>query len=153
MRVQEDGRFERGGIPAGVYTLALARMRSGGFVPLTLKEIRLAEGEAKTLDIRKDGIPQSEFLKGVFKVAVFTPQGLPLPGCDLRLTGTNGSPKPTRTFAAHAWYAVPPGSYRLSAAFPGAQAITQTIEVKPLPKGSEPGVQDQVLNLTLAPAE
>ena len=95
---QEEGRFEIGGIPAGDYTLTLERWRSGCTVPLT-KEIRLAEGEAKTLDIRKEGMPQSELLKGVVEVGVFTPQGIVLPGCDVRLAGPEGELKPTRSFA------------------------------------------------------
>ena len=58
--VNEEGRFEIRGIPAGDYTLTVNRFRSGGFVPLTLKEVHLAEGEAKTFDIRQAEIPQSE---------------------------------------------------------------------------------------------
>jgi hypothetical protein len=151
--VKEGGHFELGGIPAGNYSLTMIRLRSSATVPLTLKKIQLAEGETKILDIRKDTVPQSEVLKEVLNVAVFTPRGIPLPGCEIRLTGANGVLKPTRSHASREWFAAPPGSYQLSAAFPGAETFTQTVEIKPTLKNGTWSTQDHVLNLTLSPID
>ncbi len=149
---QEEGRFELAGIPAGDYTLMLEPWRSGCTVPLT-REIRLAEGEAKTLDLRKEGMPQSELLKTVIEVGVFTPQGIILPGCDVRLAGANGALKPTRSFAGKLWFAAPPGTYQLSAAYPGASPATHAVEIKPAFKIATGIIQDRVVNLILDPGE
>jgi len=153
VRVREDGRFELGEIPAGDYSLTMMRFRSGGLVPLALKEIRLAEGETKSLAIDKDTVSPSEIAMGVLNVSVLTPQGLPLPGCDIRLNGASGPLKPTRSAAEHVWFAAPPGSYQLSAAFPGAETVTQNVAIKPTLKNGVWSTQDQVLNLTLAPID
>jgi len=151
--VNAEGRFELGGIPAGDYTLTVNRFRSGGFVPLTLKEIHLADGDAKSLDIRQGEIPESELSKEVVGVAVFTPEGIPLPGCDVRLAGANGPLKPTRSSLTQIWFAPPPGSYQLSAAYLGAAPVTQTVEIKPTLKNGTWSTQDHVLNLTLSPID
>jgi len=151
--VKEDGRFELGGIPAGNYSLTMIRLRSSTTVPLILKEIQLADGETKTLDIRNDTVPQSEVLKEVVNVAAFTPRGIPLPGCEIRLTGAQGVLKPTKSQAARVWFAAAPGSYQLSAAFPGAETVTQTVEIKPTLKNGTWSTQDRVLNVTLSPID
>ena len=150
---KEDGRFELGGIPAGEYTVLAEGFRSGSPIPVTLKQIRLAEGETKHLDITRAAIPAAELSKQVLAVSVFTPQGIPIPGCELRLTGPEGELKPTRWQGAEIWFAAPPGTYRLSASFHGAETLTQTVEVKPPFKDGPQTIQDQVLNLTLAPVQ
>lgn len=127
--------------------------RSGSPIPVTLKQIRLAEGETKHLDITRAAIPAAELSKQVLAVSVFTPQGIPIPGCELRLTGPEGELKPTRWQGAEIWFAAPPGTYRLSASFHGAETLTQTVEVKPPFKDGPQTIQDQVLNLTLAPVQ
>jgi hypothetical protein len=151
--VKEEGHFELDGIPVGNYSLTMMRFRRGGFIPLRLKEVRLAAGEAQTLDLRKDMVPPSELLKEALNVSVFTPQGFPLPGCEIRLTGASGELKPNRSHAAHVWFAVLPGTYQLSCAYPGAQTVTQTVEIKPPSHRGSATITDHVLNLTLAPSD
>ena len=153
VQIDAEGRYELGGIPAGEYTLTLLQFRSGATIPATLKQIQLADGERKSLDITREGIPAAELSKQVVAVSVFTPQGLPLPGCDVRLTGPEGELKPTRWHGAYVAFAVPPGAYRLSASFPGAETLTQMVEVKPSLKEGPQTIQDQALNLTLAPVQ
>jgi beta-lactamase regulating signal transducer with metallopeptidase domain/protocatechuate 3,4-dioxygenase beta subunit len=151
VQCQEDGRFEISEIPAGDYTLILVQLRSGGFIPVTLNKFHLTEKEVKTLDVRREGIPQSEFAKEVLQIGLFTPQGRPLPGCNVRLTGTDGPLKPALSFGAEVQFAAPPGSYQLSVSYPGAAPVTQTVEIKPTFKNGSWTTQDHVLNLTLAP--
>jgi beta-lactamase regulating signal transducer with metallopeptidase domain/protocatechuate 3,4-dioxygenase beta subunit len=153
VRFDLDGQYELGGIPAGEYALTLLGWRSGAPIPVTLKQIRLADGEAKKLDIARDAIPVSELSKQVVSVSVFTPQGIPLPGCEVRLTGPEGELIPTRLQGAHVSFAAPPGSYRLSASFLGAETLTQTVEVKRPLKDGPQTIQDPVVNLTLGPIQ
>jgi hypothetical protein len=154
--IDASGRFERRGIPAGEYSLILQRRRAGGFVHVTVKEFQLAEGEDKTLDVTKDAIPQSELAKEIVRVSVFTPEGIPLPGCEIRLAGPAGLPhlpKPMRSQWASKWFALPPGSYTLVAFYLGAESATQTVEVKPVLKDGDWTTHDHVVNLTVAPIE
>jgi hypothetical protein len=153
VRVKEEGHFEVDGIPAGNYSLTMMRFRRGGFIPLMLKGVRLAAGEAQTLDIRREMVPQSELLKEALNVSVFTPQGFPLPGCEIRLTGASGELKPNRSHAGHVWFAVLPGTYQVSCAYPGAQTVTQTVEIKPPSHSGSASMTDHLLNLTLAPSD
>lgn len=153
VRIDTEGHYKLSGIPAGEYTLTMIWFRSIATMPLTLKQIRLADGQTKDLDITRDAIPAAEFSKQVLAVSVFTPQGIPLPGCEVRLTGPEGELKQDRSQGAHVWFTAPPGSYRLSASFPGAETLTQTVEVKPPFKEGPQIIQDQVLNLTLAPVQ
>jgi hypothetical protein len=156
VRIDEGGRFELGEIPAGEYSLAMLRLRSGGLLSFTLKEFRLAEGETKTLDFTIAAIPQSELAKEVVQVSVFTPEGLQLPGCEIRLAGPPGLPplpKPTRSQGATKWFALPAGSYTFVASYLGAESATQTVEVRPVLKDGDWTTHDHVVNLTVAPIE
>ena len=76
-----------------------------------------------------------------------------MPGCDVRLAGANGPLEPTRSSLRQVWFAPPPGSYQLSAAYLGAAPVTQTVEIKPRFKNGTWITQDHVLNVTLAPGE
>jgi hypothetical protein len=154
--VDASGRLELGGIPAGEYSLILQRSRAGGSVHATVKEFQLAEGENKTLDVAKDAIPQSELAKEIVRVSVFTPEGIPLTGCEIRLAGPAGLPplpKPMLSQWAIKWFALPPGSYNLVATYLGAESATQTVEVRPVLKDGDWTTHDHVVNLTLTPIE
>ena len=151
----DSGRFEVREIPAGEYSLVLW-LWSGGNLPVTFKEFRLVDGETKTLDFTKAGIPQSELAKEAVRVSVFTPEGMQLPGCELRLVGPPGLPplpKPTLTQGAAKWFALPPGSYTFVASYLGAESAPQTVEVRPVLKDGDWVRHDHAVNLTLAPIE
>ncbi len=155
IRIDDHGRFELRSIPAGEYSLILLRW-SGGNLPVTLKKIQLAEGDSRALDLTKAAIPQSELAKEAVEVSVFTPEGIPLPGCELRLAGSPGLPplpKPTRSQGSSRWFALPAGSYTFVASYLGAESAPQTVEVRPVLKDGAWTMHDHVLNLTLAPIE
>jgi beta-lactamase regulating signal transducer with metallopeptidase domain len=155
IRFDDRGRFELRSIPAGEYSLILLRW-AGGNLPVTLKRMRLADGDARTLDLTKADIPQSELAKEAVRVSVFTPEGIPLPGCEIRLAGSRATsplPKPTRTQGATKWFALPPGSYTFVASYLGAESAPQTAEVRPVLKDGAWITHDHVVNLTLAPIE
>jgi len=149
--VKEDGGFEVGGIPAGLYSLAIMRLGSGTMFPILLAEIRLHDGEIKTLNVSKETVPQSELSKGVLKVSAFTPEGISLPGADIRLTGSKGAVKPNTSRAGQFWFVAEPGSYQLSVAFLGADTVRRTVEIKPAPEKGSWKSQVQELNVTLRP--
>jgi beta-lactamase regulating signal transducer with metallopeptidase domain/protocatechuate 3,4-dioxygenase beta subunit len=151
--VKEDGGFEIGGIPAGLYSLALVRLGSDTMFPTLLAEISLHDGEIKTLNVRKVSVPQSELSKGVLKIATFTPRGIPLPGAAIRLIGPKGAVKPNMSHAGELWFVAEPGSYQLSVAFLGADTVTRTIEIKPAPENGPRKSQFQQLNLTIGPID
>jgi hypothetical protein len=98
-------------------------------------------------------VPQSELSKGVLKIATFTPRGIPLPGAAIRLTGPKGALKPNMSHSGELWFVAEPGSYQLSAAFPGANTVTRTVEIKPAPENGPWKSQFQELNLTLSPID
>ena len=117
----------------------------------------MAEGDSRTLDLTKAAIPQSELAKEAVRVSVFTPEGIPLPGCEVRLAGSRALPsplpKPTRTQGATQWFALPPGSYTFVASYLGAESGPQTVEVRPVLKDGNWTTHDHVVNLILAPIE
>lgn len=154
--IDASGRFEMRGIPSGEYSLILKRFRSGEFIPVTVKEFRLGEGETKTFDFTKAALPPSELAKEVVLVSVFTPEGIPLTGCEIRLAGSAGLPplpKPTLSQWAMNWFALPPGSYTFVASYLGAESAPQTVEIKPVLKDGDWVTHDHLVNLTLAPIE
>jgi hypothetical protein len=155
VRVDESGRFELKGIPAGDYSLVMRRW-SGGVLPVTLKEFRLADGETKTLDFTQAAVPQSELAKESVRVSVFTPDGMQLPGYELRLVGPPGQPplpKPTLSQGSSKQFALPRGSYTFVASYLGAVSAPQTVEVKPVLKDGNWITRDHAVNLTVAPSE
>jgi hypothetical protein len=155
VRLDDAGRFELTNLPAGEYTLGMLRLRNG-LLPLALAQFRLAEGETKTLDVTSDSVPPSELSKEAVKVSVFTPEGIPLPGCEIRLAGPAGLPplpKPTHTQGATKSFALPPGSYTFVATYLGAMSAPQTVEVREVLKDGAWITHDHVVNLTLAPIE
>ena len=154
--IDTSGRFELRGIPSGEYSLILQRIRSSAFVPVVVKDFRLADEETKTLDFTKAALPPSELAKEVVQVSVFTPEGIPLTGCDIRLAGPAGQralPIPTRSQWARKWFALPPGSYTFVASYLGAESAPQTVEVKPVLKDGTWITQDHAVNLTVTPIE
>jgi hypothetical protein len=90
------------------------------------------------------------------RVSVFTPDGMQLPGCELRLVDPPGLPplpKPTLSQASSKSFALPPGSYTFVASYLGAESAPQTVEVKPILKDGDWITHAHVVNLTLAPIE
>ena len=147
--LKDDGRFELSGIPAGAYSLTMLPIRLSTIVPVSLAAIRLRDGEVKTLTINKEHIPQAELSKGVLKVNVFTSEGIPLPGADVRLTGTSGVLQPNLSRAAHSFFVAPPGAYQLSAAYLGANTVAHAVEIKPALENDLWKPQDHEVDVTL----
>ena len=97
-------------------------VRLSTIVPVSLAAIRLRDGEVKTLTINKEDIPQAELSRGVLKVNVFTSEGIPLPGADVRLTGASGVLQPNLS-RRRSFFVALPGAYQLSAAYRGADTV------------------------------
>jgi beta-lactamase regulating signal transducer with metallopeptidase domain len=147
--LKDDGRFELSGIPAGAYSLTMLPVRLTTIVPVSLAAIRLRDGEVKTLTINKEDIPQAELSRGVLKVNVFTSEGIPLPGADVRLTGASGVLQPNLSRAAHSFFVALPGAYQLSAAYRGADTVARAVEIKPALENGLWKPQDHEVDVTL----
>ncbi|HXY37479.1 MAG TPA: hypothetical protein VEI07_24840, partial [Planctomycetaceae bacterium] len=150
--VQDDGRFELKGIPAGSYCLAMNHWK-GARIATTLADIQLRDGETKTLNLAPANVPAGELEKEVVKVTAFTSQGIPLPGTDIRLIGPSGPVKPNDRRSGHFVFVATPGFYQLSAAFPGTQSVTQTVEIKPTPQDAPPQLRAHEFDVTLGPSD
>ncbi len=150
--VQDDGRFELKGIPAGPYTLAMNYWK-GARIAATLAEIQLRDGETKTLTITPVSVPRGELAREALKVTAFTSQGIPLPGADIRLTGPDGPVKPNDVLSGHFVFVAAPGSYQLSVAFPGARTLTRAVELKSMPADAPAQARQQQLDVTIGPID
>jgi beta-lactamase regulating signal transducer with metallopeptidase domain/protocatechuate 3,4-dioxygenase beta subunit len=153
VRVEDDGRLELNGIPAGSYSLAMNQFRSGAFIPVRVADFPLRDGETKTLTITPASVPRGELSKEALKVTLFTSQGIPLPCADIRLTGPNGPVQPNDALSGHLIFVAAPGSYQLSVVFPGARTVTRAVELKSTPADAPPQARNQQLDVTIGPID
>ena len=80
--VDAEGHYELGKIPAGEYTLPCCGFVRAATIPVTLNRFGWQTGRRRFSTSRSDGIPASELSKQVVSASIFTPQGIPLPGCE-----------------------------------------------------------------------
>jgi protocatechuate 3,4-dioxygenase beta subunit len=125
-----EERFEFDGLPAGDYYFT----QQGVIAADKLGEVTLAAGEKKTIAL-SDAPSSHASGRGFLHVCPFTTDGLPLPGCRIRLTGPKGDvPVQSSQFGRTAFTAEP-GKYQLSVAFPGFVPTSQPVEVKAAQNG------------------
>ncbi len=126
----QEGRFEFSDLPAGDYYLT----QQGVMDDDKLAEFTLAAGERRTIAIADTSASRAAHL-GFLHVCPFTTEGLPLPGCRIRLTGAKGDvPVQSSQFGRTAFTAEP-GKYQPSVAFPGFVSVSQPVDVKPTKNG------------------
>jgi hypothetical protein len=124
MDIKPDGSFGIDELPAGEYRLAVA-----GIDPVPLVTFSLAEGEKKSILLASlSSPPQSPI--GLLSVRPYTVQGLPIPGCDVTLTGPKGQVKPQPIQSSQIRFMTEPGPYRLMVSYPGFARVTRQVEVR-----------------------
>jgi len=152
INVKEDGTFERAGIPAGDYVLRIFRWIPDGQSNLGMTvQFSLRDGQTKTVDFRKASLRPSMVPNyGAVYVSAFTPEGVPLPGCNLRLIGPKGPLEGQPSYGGRLLFAGEPGPYTISAEFVGFKPLTEQIELKPL-DSQRTNTLHHELNVTLMP--
>jgi hypothetical protein len=139
--LKPDGSFGIDELPAGDYFLTPQAL--AGTDPLMT--ISVANGEKKSISLpslAKPGRPRNGFLE----VSSYTVDGLPLPGCEIILTGTKGAIR-RQARSAQVSFATDPGPYQVSASYPGFAPVTKQVDVK-VTKNGRLGPDNQ-LNVTL----
>ncbi len=124
------GRFEFDGLPAGDYYLT----QQGVVEADKLAVFSLAAGEKKTIALPDTPVSQG-FPRGFLQVCPFTTEGLPLPGCRIRLSGPKGDVPVQSSQSGRTAFVPEPGPYQLSVAFPGFVSVSQSVEVKATKNG------------------
>ncbi len=144
--IKPDGTFEFEGLPAGEYFL-----RQGTAIETDpLATLTLSDGEKKSISLPTLD-PPGNARRGLLQVRPYTADGLPLPGCEVTLTGVNGAIPSSATQMAQISFLTQPGMYRLSVRYPGFVPVTKQVEVKAMQnQGWGSGNE---LNVTLARAD
>lgn len=152
--IERDGRFEATSLPAGDYSLAVYRQLPNSSSTVTLtSEFSLRDRETKNLNLTPENMRSPEWKDGVMSLYVFTSDGIPLPGCEVKLTGANGPLSP--------FYINPdgciifrgqPGTYELAVKFPGFKPVTEQLELK-IPDIRRSWADDSTRRVILSPIE
>ncbi len=125
-----DRRFEFGCLPAGDYYLT----QQGVIDADKLAEFTVVAGAKQTI-----AIPDTPTLprrpRGFLHVCPFTADGLPLPGCRIRLTSPKGDIPVHSSQFGRTSFSGKPGKYQLSVSFPRFLPVSQSVEVKPTQNG------------------
>jgi len=127
-QVKSDGTFEIDELPAGDYILT----QGFGVQADALASFSVAEGEHKSISLSE---PRSSFAKGLFAVRPYTADGLPIPGCQVTLTGPKGEVAELARQPDFVSFSADPGPYRLSVTYPGFAPVNQQVDVKPAKNG------------------
>ncbi len=143
-----EGRFEFDGLPAGDYYLT----QQGVVEADKLAVFTLAAGERRTIALPDTPVSQG-FPRGFLQVCPFTTEGLPLPGCRIRLSGPKGDVPVQSSQSGRTSFVPEPGSYQLSVAFPGFVSVSQSVEVKATMNGRSGHEHEVDLTLQRATAQ
>jgi protocatechuate 3,4-dioxygenase beta subunit len=127
IRPKGDGSYRLENIPAGDYFLTRDNLRD----PEILLTFSLGEGENKSLDLTPAIVATKRPPRAFATIRVFTPEGIPLPGCEISLEAS--SEKLTLSSVKDGGLSIrgPAGNYPIAIAFPGFQSLRRTIEIKP----------------------
>jgi hypothetical protein len=127
IRPKEDGSYRLENIPPGEYFLTRENLRD----PEILLTFSLGDGENKSLDLTPENVATKRPPQAVATIRAFTPEGVPLPGCEISFEGS--SEKLTLRRVQDGGFAVkgPAGNYPITIAYPGFQSLQRTIELKP----------------------
>ncbi len=120
--INPDGTFEIDELPAGDYSLK--QVSANETDPLAT--FSLADEERKSISL--PALRNSR--RVVLRVRPYTADGLPLPGCDVTRTGAQGDVPRRSVHSDEILFVTEPGSYRLSASYPGFATSTKQIDVK-----------------------
>lgn len=143
LEISRDGRFDIESLPASEYFLTTQSIINAD----RLATFTLAAGENRSISLPKLTTSVSSN-QGFLRVTPFTADGLPLPGCEVTLTGAKG-PVPRQTIqSGQVSFMTEPGAYRLSVSYPSFAPVTKQIEVKGTEKNGRWGT-DHELNVTL----
>jgi protocatechuate 3,4-dioxygenase beta subunit len=127
--VPKEGRYLVERLPAGDYYLTGEDTR--GASPLL--EFSLAEGEQRTLDLTAETVtPRPPRNIGMLVVRCYTEDGVPLPGCDVKLMGEQGEVPASSNQAERQTFVGAPGNYELSAAYPGFVIASRAATIQPV---------------------
>jgi hypothetical protein len=155
IQLKDDGTFEATGLPEGEYSLYLTRISFNHVMRDDAVEVVLKGGETKTLHLSKELMKASEEKsagEGTLYVMVFAPQGVPLPGCVLRLIGPGGTLSPKSVYPdGRVAFMGTAGVYELSASFGELKPVTQRVEIEPRLPPNDPPMHE--VHVTLAPFE
>jgi hypothetical protein len=152
-QIEDDGKFAATGLPAGEYSLSLVRSVANNSVSDPLGHVALQAGEAKTFSVPKERVQPPEVNLGALYVTVFTPDGIPLPGCELRLTGPAGRVQPKGINGdGRVVFNGPVGNYELAVDYLGFKPVKQRVELKSM-VGMFGIPRDHELNVMLTPIE
>jgi len=129
IEIKPDGSFEMDGLPVGKYFLTQQAVIEAD----AMATFSLADGERKTISLTEEAFKQPS--NGFLIVKAYTPEGLPLPGCQVTLTGAKGG-VPNRTSQSdQVSFSTAPGPYRLAVSYPGFAPVTKQIDVKATQNG------------------
>ena len=128
--INEGGNFDVTGLPEGDYSLTIVRTIAGNSSGEAAGKVTLRRGEAKTVQVSKEPIDPSKVNEGVLFVTVVSREGIPLPGCELRLTGPKGTLLPKGVNDdGRAVFGGPPGTYDLVVTYLGFKPVTQRVKL------------------------
>ena len=128
---KEDGTYKLDNVPAGEYAIKELDTRDAE----TLLTVSVRDGENKTLNITPETVASRTPPTGFIDVRVFTPDGVPISGPDIRFEGSKPLPTLTSSQEARLVFVGSPGSYDAEISFPGFNPVHRTLELKPVGKG------------------
>jgi hypothetical protein len=132
MEVAADGTFQMDGLPAGDYILT----QQYSIDPDPIVSFSLAGGEKKTISLTEANLKsQQQPSGGRLVVKPYTSEGLPLPGCQMTLTGPKGESPRQTVQSGQVSFITPPGPYRLSVSYPRFAPVTKQVDVKTTQNG------------------
>ena len=142
----EQGKFKVEGLPAGNYLIVSGDTRDAQ----TLYEVSLNNGEAKTLTMDKATSPLLADKSGMLRIAVYTDEGIPLPGAIIALRGKSSSPlPPSQEYDSTHTFTGPAGDYEMNAVYPGYSPVVRAVTIKPFGKSGMPP-EDLTVSVTLS---
>ncbi len=124
---KEDGSYRLENIPAGDYAIKEHDTRDAE----TLLSVSLKDGESKTLDITPATIATPSKPAGYAVLRVFTPEGVPIAGCDIHFEAAEHPPMLMSSQEGRLVFTGVPGSYAATIGFPGFTSVRRTLELKP----------------------
>lgn len=153
VRIREDRTFEATDLPEAEYQVTLMRSMPSRTLSDTLGKVVLKAGESITFPVTKGTIEPSTKNDGALFVSVVTSEGIPLPGCEIHLTGPGGSLSPKWINPdGRVMFQGSPGKYELAVSFSEFKPAMQSVEIKPLDAAGRLG-RDVDCRITLAPLD
>ena len=141
--MQADGKFQFGGLPAGDYFLTQQGIRNAD----ALAVFAVAKGETKSISVSEKLLGWRRLPSRYLQIRPYTKDGVPLPGCQVTLTGPHGAVPRNATQFGQVTFMAEPGAYELAVFYPGFHPVTRPVEMKPV-QGSR-WTHENVLDLTL----